>query len=804
MINSYLKTTFRNLRREKLYALINVLGLLVAIASALVVGLYVHTQLSYDRHLNNQHKLYRASLDLINGDSLTTFSLMSEFMAPAMAQQNPLIEDYVRLQTQANPSLLHIQGQPSYGENIYKADDNIFAVFGHPVIYGDPLTALVDPSSAAISESFNQLHFAGADSTGETITVNGQDYFVTLIYEDLPDNSHLKYDLLLSINDISFADAQLPNGLFSVNSYTYLLMAENTDVKEFAEFFDEFWANNTAEVLADSGITSAMTITPISEVHFGPEIAFDQPTGNKFVIYSFAIVGVLILLVACVNYVNLATARSVRRAKEVGMRKILGASRRSLILQFLFEAVFFSLLAVLLAIALVELILQTAAGDLIAPQLSISYFSNPLLLLSLLGGGLVLGLVSGAYPALHLSSLLPANLDKSTAVNKSNSKLRSVMVIIQFAITISVIASSLLIYAQMAFIQNSPLGFNAKNKVVLHLQGLEYIPRVPLLINSLESYPLFKGATFTAYTPATGFESGNWSVENNNGELEFRFLSFQQVDYNYLTVMDMELVAGRDFNEADDRSHVIVNQALVRQMGWENPIGKRTGLPGDGSEIVIGVVADFHFSGLQSEISPLILRPSMAESFGERNPELSLFQNAKLTVALDSDSVGQAITVLEDTWQQIIPELPFEYELLEEVIKQQYASENNVMAVITYFAAVCIFISCLGLLGLSAYSTQQRTKEIGIRKVLGANMSQIMANLFKSIFFLVCIGSVLASLISYYTINSWLQNFAYTEDINLMVFPVSAAIAMLLAFATMAMQSYKTVRTNPIEALRYE
>ena len=807
-MNMSFKIAFRNLHSEKFYVLINVFGLAVAMVCTFLIGLHVQKELNYDRHIPQHENLYRASIDLINANGTNTFAWMSPFMGPALAAQSPAIQDYVRFRASTAQSLIRVDNEPYYWDGVFETDDNVFEIFGIRGIYGDAQTALVDPAAVAISNRFNQIHFGGRDSTGAIITVNGRDLRVTLVYEDLPENSHLKHDVLMSINGLAFPEpSALPMSLFMVNTYTYFKMSPNYDADLFPEFFDTYWAATTAEALEGSDASSAMHLMPVADVHYGPTIEFDQPVGNIFIVYAYGVIGLLILLVACVNYINLATARSAHRLKEVAMRKLMGANRDSLVSQFLLESTAIAGIAGVVALAFTEVLIQSGVALFFDDALEPGLYRDPLILIAFLVGSLSIGLLSGLYPAFYLSAqfVMPGKVRNEN--RKAESMLRQILVVFQFTVTVSVIASSLLLIAQMRFIQNAPLGFAKENRIVVSVKGVDYIERTDVLASQWRQLPQVAGVALTAVTPAVDSYSGNWLVENNAGALEQRFLNFQNVDANYLDVMDMELLEGRFFGPADQRNLVVVNEALVQQMGWENPIGKRTGMPGDalGLEIVGGVVKDFHFAGLQSAIGPLILRQTNSTFYGVvSNPAQRASQTAMLTVALVGGADPESIAQLESLWLAVIPELPFDYRYLGDIVRSQYDSENRILDFIAVFAAVCIVISCLGLLGLSAYSTQRRTREIGIRKVFGANARQIMTVLFKNIFVTVALGSIIASFASYFVIAAWLEGFAYRDQINLFVFPAASALALCLAFSTMALQSWSTIRQNPVLALRYE
>lgn len=807
-MTTHIKLLLRNLKRERLYAAINVAGLTIAIVACLLIGLHVFQALTYDQHTQGHKKIYRATIDLINQGGTNTFALMSDALAPTLALRNPDIEAFVRFKSLPDNSLFTVNDEVYYQESVYGTDTNVFEVFGHRAVYGDTRTALIDPNSMAISERFNQMHFDGENSLGEIVTLNGNDYRISLVYEDVPINSHFKYDVLVPIHGPGFAPqpADPVIALFTVNSYTYFVMPENYDTARFSAFFDAFWQETTAEVLRGSGINSAMALTPIADVHFGEPVEFDQPVGNLLIVYAYAVIGVLILLVAIVNYINLATARATRRFKEVGVRRLLGAQRSELIAQFLLESVSLTLLAAVLALLVIQIMLQAGVPAALLDELSLEVYNSPLILGAVLIAALILGILAGLYPAAWIATQPMFSHVSAAQVNVRELILRKALIVFQFAVTVSVISSTVLVLSQMHFIANMPLGFEQENRLVLTVKGSQAIARVPALTRSLDQLPAVQATTFSTADPAVGFSSGNWLVETAQGQMESIFLSFQNAGADYIQAMGMELVDGRSISNGDTNRTVVVNETLVKTLGWSDPIGMRTGMPADieGSEIVVGVVKDFHFDGLQVPVSPLVIRLSRPEYYSSLDPDVAFNQDARLTVVLREDANHQALQELESVWRQHIPELPFQYRYLDNIIESRYVSETNIISTLSYASGVSIFISCLGLLGLTAYTTERRTREIGIRKVLGASASQLVLSLFKDVLFLVLIASVIASVLSYYWINSWLSNFAYRDEINLLVFPTAALLTITLAFITMVFQSLGPVNRNPVHALRYE
>ena len=806
----HLKLAFRALRQERFYAVINIAGLMIAILCALLIGLHVHQSLTFDQHTEGHKKIYRATIDLVNGDSRNTFAQMSEAMAPTLALQNPDIQGYIRFKTLPEKPIVSLDNEIFFEDAIYGTDTNVFEQFGHQALYGDISTALSSPTSIAISESFNQRRFNGENSLGQIITVNNIDYQISLVFSDVPKNSHLKYDLLIPIAGPGFIpQPENPvTALFTVNTYTYFILPEDYDVHNFSDFFDWFWEETTAEVLRGSGISSSMALTPIEDVHFSTSAEFDQPTGNLLTVYAYAAIGILIMLVAIVNYINLATARAARRFKEVSVSRLLGARKRSLIMQFLFESVTQAMTAAMLALLLIEIIYRSGIPASLINALDIDSLRDPLVVTFILISAITLGVMAGLYPASWIAKQRFSSNTAGASGTKTESLLRKSLIVFQFAVTISVIASTILVLSQMYFIANMPLGFSTDNRMVITVKGASSITRIPALKSSLDALPGVEASTFSNFDPGIGFSTGNWLIESEQNQMQNTFMSRQEVDSDYLRVMGIELVAGRSMSAQDEARTVVVNETLVRQMGWSSPIGKRTGMPGSpatqASEIVVGVVKDFNFDSLENPINPLILRLSKPGNYASLPPSVAPHQIARLTVVLSDKVDEETLVDIAGLWQEHFPELPFDYRFLDDIVASRYSSEVGILSSLSYFSGAAIFISCIGLLGLTAYTTERRTREIGIRKVLGAHPAQLLSLLFRNIFFLILLAAIVASIVSYLSINNWLSSFAYRDEINLLVFPASTILTLCLAFLTMVIQSWKPIHRNPVHALRYE
>ena len=812
MLTSFLKITLRNLYREKMYAVINIAGLSIAIACCLILGLYLRSELTYDRHNTKYKQIYRVVNEFNINSKLDTFAVTSVSLGPLLVEDYPEIKGFVRFMTGYEDLLLTHGDKSFYWKNIYDADVNVFDVFTHDIIYGDPKTALIDPASMAVSESFAKKYFGNANPIGETISNDqGKSFKITLVFVDLPDNSHLKYDALFSIKKNEWAkidNTTVRNQmLFNVGAYTYLLFPEGYNFQAFKKISESFFAKHMAEIGKAYNTTWRSWLQPLKDVHFQSEVAYDLPTANKLNLYGFVAVALFILLVACINYMNLATARAAKRAKEVGMRKILGSGRTSLMFQFFGESIFFSLIALFLGIVFVELALTlTPINGLLDKSLTLNPGQEPVLIGWVIVFSLTVGLLSGLYPALYLSSMQPlAALVKGNRPGKGNIRLRELLVLFQFIISVTVIASALLTAIQMRYVSHKSLGFNKENKIIITLKGATLIDKLPTIKKELLKNGSILGlATCTTVIgQPTGMLLAN--VDNNDGVMEQVTLKFMSIGEDYVSLMGMQIVEGRDFSKkllTDVGASFVVNEAMVNKMGWKEPLGKRIQL-GIFNGRVIGIVKDFHFASLHSIIEPFVMTRLTQ---GEQTPTEEERKNMSilLVINISGKDIPQTLAFLQEKFAEFDPVHPLNYKFLDEMLDQHYLSEQRMMELIGIFAGVCILISCMGLFGLAAFTTEQRTKEIGIRKVLGASTWQIISMLSHRILLLVIGGAVIGSLLAYYAIDEWLTDFAYHTGINPWVFILSAIVAAVVAFVTVALQSYKTARANPVEALRYE
>ncbi len=811
MFSSFLKITLRNLYREKMYALINISGLSIAIACCLIIGLYLKSELTYDRHHERHREIYRVVNEVNMNGKIDSNALTSSALGPMLAENYPIIKGYVKLMysTFNSDDLIRVGDKAFYWKNVYFCGNSIFEIFTHDIIYGDPETALADPDAAAVSEAFARKYFGDANPIGETFSTDSGTFAIKLVFADLPENSHLKYDVLLSNAKSLLSDNEtMRRGmLWRISSFTYLLMPEDYNPDEFDSISKDFYERYMSETGKELNASWHCWLQPLTDVHFKSKVGYDLPTGNIAYVYGFAAVGIFILLVACINYMNMATARATKRAKEVGMRKVLGVNRRQLILQFLGESVFFSLIALFLGLVLAEIMLNlTPINNLMGNRIDLNLAMEPLLLAWLIVFGIAVGLIAGSYPALYLSAILPLPaLVSGLRAGKGSIRFRQLLVLVQFFITVSVIAATLIMALQMHYLSNKSLGFGKENRVILKLRGADVYEKLPTIRKELLKNDHILGMSAGPVRIGSDPPINAVKVDNNDGVLEEMLLKWTGVDGDFIEIMGMELSQGRDFSKkllTDVGTSFVVNETMVKKMGWDEPLGKRI-QAGVYDGRIIGVVKDFHFLSLHNPIEPFamfILNIDTSQIPVASRGALQLH----LILNISGEDIPGTLGFLEEKFAEFDPKHPFQFEFLDDSLNNLYLSDQRLMKLTGIFAGVCIFISCMGLFGMASFTTEQRTKEIGIRKVLGATTWQIIFLLFRNILFLVLAGAVVASLVAYFAMDEWLAGFAYRTGIEPWVFLLSAAVAALVAFITVAAQSYKTAKANPVNALRYE
>ena len=824
------KIALRTLARDKTYALLNVAGLALAIACCLILGVYLRSELMYDHGHANYKQIFRIANEFEINGKLDRFAATSTMLGPMLKDENADVLAFVRFQGSGQQKRFIQHGKDGYyWGNVYVTDPNVFDVFTHKVLYGDPKTALQPPTAVAVSRTLAKRYFGDKNPLGETLTIDGNDAQITLVFDDLPDDTHLKYDALLTTTAPQFATPDDVNlrrqRLFNIGLYTYLLMPPGYDAAQWPEVSRAFFARNMTEIGNRINAQWRSWLQPLADIHLHSDVSDNLPSGNLYYLYGFVAVAVFTLLVACINYMNLATARAAKRAKEVGMRKILGSSRRALIGQFLVESMLLAVVAVVLGAVLVEVVVAfTPINELLGKPVSLSFTKTPETLAWAAGLALIVGLGAGLYPAFYLSAIVPVSalVGGSRSGGASSAGLREGLVFVQFLISIAVIACTLLMASQMRYISHMSLGFERENRVNVTLRGVDTITASDAIKTELLRNPNVLGVSWAASTMGGDFPINVIGLENNDGTIEQTSVWHMGVGPEFVKVMGFTILEGHGPDDEVSSaaagaaapgpqgppriSEIIVNEALVRGLHWKEALGKRFQLgqgPAAQTGTVVGVVKDFNFRSVHDAVAPFAIYRQV-DNFAQLPPIARQRVTRPLVVNVSGKDVPGTIDFLRETIRKFDPIHPFEFEFLDDSLNRLYASDQRLTQLIGIFAGFCIFIACLGLFGLASFTAAQRTREIGVRKVFGARTSQIIALLAHRIVFLVIGAAVVASVFAYLVMSAWLNSFAFHTSINPAVFLIAALAGLGIAYLTVALQSLKAARAHPVRALRYE
>ena len=794
MIKNYLKIAWRNIWKTKAFSIINICGLAVGMTACFLIALYVNFERSYDRYHEKADRIYRLVCDVKTPTETINANITSGPMAMYAAKDLPEIENYVRLLPN---SLLIRKDNIKYQESaVFFADSSLFQLFDFPLLAGSPETALKEPFSVVLSESAAKKYFGKENPIGKSLllTDEGFNSKVTGVMKDIPENSQFKGDVFVSmVTLIKMANFKFDEQWGNFGFTSYLLLKPNTDPSLLTAKFPAFLTNRVGKEMDQSKMHYTLFLEPLKDVYlYSKRGGFEN--GNINNVYVFAIVALFILLIACINFINLSTARAVERAKEVGIRKVVGAYRIQVTRQFISESVLICLLAFIISILLC-LVLIPYFNFLAGKEISGGIFLHPVYILVLFLLACLIGLLAGIYPALVLSSFKPVTVLKGKfSSNTKGLLLRKTLVVVQFVVSIALIAGTLIVNRQLAYMRNQNLGFNKEQVLVLQTNG---DAKSRILKDAITSVPGVLASAVSGSVPGGGNPVAYSEIENKQGDMQIANLPVYFVDYNYLPLYKIELVAGRMFSPdfgTDTAQAMILNESAVKLFGYAKPadaIGKKYSQWGSEGKI-IGVIKDFHFKSLQSKIEPLSMR------YGQGN------EGGMVSLKIDGQHINTALKSIEKKWQEIIPNRPFEYFFADEFFDRQYRSENRFGNLFFNFAMLAIFISCLGLLGLVSYHTTQRYREIGIRKVLGANISTIVKLLSFDFLKLVIIALLVASPLMWFLMDKWLDDFEYRTTINIWIFILAGSIAVGIALIVIGSQTIRAALTNPVESLRNE
>ncbi len=804
MLKNHLVIAFRNLIRQKGFSLINLAGLTIGIASCLLIILFVSSELSYDRHHEKSGRIYRAGIEALFGDSHVFSAVTSGAMKDALDYEFSEVEEACRLYHITRPVIR--VGESSFVEdNFFYADSNFFNLFTVPLIEGDPATALSRPNTVILSQETAQRLFGNDNPVGKTLMVN-ENYLleVTGVSENMPHNSHFRYDFLASIETVKSAMEQYWRRWTSNNVYTYLLLAENTDRNTFAERLQELvykYVGPEVEMVMGIDIEAFETeggvyrffIENIEDIHLYSEVDNQLNEGGSITnVYFFSIIAIFILIIACINFMNLSTARFSARAKEIGVRKTLGSSKGNLIRQFLVESVLVSVIAMLLAITLLELTIPFF-NKLTYKSFELSYLSDWYIVPGLLLFSLVTGIVAGSYPAFFLSSFKPVTVLKGeTGAGDRTSGLRKVLVVAQFAITIALFAATFIVSGQLRFIHFKDPGYAKEGLLVLkrtHILG----DRQTAFRDELILHESILNASYCTSLPGYDFSGTSTHKYGDSPENIAQTLVIW-ADEHYLETMGMQLAEGRFFSAdyGTDTDAVIINQPLSRVMGLEQPTSEALAFPHRNLvSPVIGVLEDANFESLHRTIRPLII-------WKLDNPAWLM------AIRLDGNQVSSALAHIEDQWTEFAGDAPFVWSFLDEDLMQHYSQDIRTRNIFEIFALLAVFIAALGLLGMASFNTEKRTKEIGIRKAMGASPTSIIILLSKEINILILAATIISWPAAWFLMDRWLDNFAYRIEPGILTFLAATAVTYIIALLTVGLQSWRAANLNPVDILRNE
>jgi len=801
MFNNYLKVAFRNLIRHKLFSTINILGLSIGMICFILIGLWVIDELNFDRYNENYKNIYRVGTDSKMGEQEGTGTSTAHALAPTLMSEIPEVEKAARLRGKYEKLATYNETNILL-KKIYYTDPELFDIFTIRLLSGDKADILTKPNTVVISNSVAKYFFKNENAIGKIITFdNTREYEVVGVTKDLPANSHWDFEVL-----ISYCGTNAANDMnwFSNSPLTYIKVQSGTDPEVLENKINEMFVRKTDEMFKQMlGVSFAeweeqgnhyrFRVTPLSKIYLlSPKDAKVERKGDIRYVNLFAIIGLFILLVACINFMNLTTARSAVRAKEIGMRKVLGSNRKQLIRQFLVESFIISLAAMFIALICSEL-LMNYFNTLTGKNLYLKFAGNYSYLIYF-ALAIMIGLISGCYSAIVLSSFhILSVLKGSLFKGKQKKGFRNALVLFQFAISILVILCTIITLQQMKFISNKKLGFNKEQLLVVE-RAYILKDQLPIYKEEISKLASVQSASAVFSVPGSCSDGSMFNKDNDTPEELHHFYRLCG-DYNYLETMGIELAEGRYFLPTleSDKSSIVINEAGVKDLGYANPIGRVILEPGSNEKLtIIGVVKDFHNNSLRNEISPMMIF----------HPDI--WYKELMAVRINTEDIASTIKMLEDNWHTLAGEQPFEYFFMDSYFDNLHRSEIMTGKFFTIFATLAIFIACLGLFGLAAFTAEQKTKEIGVRKVLGASVPSIVSILLKQFTRWVVLANIIAWPIGYFVMKNWLHNFAYHVDLKIGYFIVSGVITIGIALITVSYLAINAAHKNPIESITYE
>lgn len=794
MLKNYFTAAIRNLYKNKGFSIINILGLSIGLASFILITLYVYHELSFDRYHDKANRIYRIVENLRTENELLLQSTSSPPMGPTLLHDFPEVENYVRF---TGTGLLVRNGDITfYEEECYLADSTAFEVFNWSLLKGDPKTALTAPKTAVLTAPTAKKYFGNEDPLGQALEIDGEQYKVTGVMDEIPENSHFRFDILVSFSTWSVNNKEHEMSAWFWNGFhTYILLKEENQIEQLRKKMAGFIERN----IEKGGMHyETLPLQPLTSIYLETPRSWENgKRGSMNNIYILSVIAVFIILIACFNYVNLATARASRRLKEVGLRKVLGAQRRMLVAQFLGESIIVSGLATMLGVCIAWIALPPF-NNLIESSLGFGIFPHSYYIwggLTLLA--ILLGLLSGSYPAFMISGFQPLQIFRPSLGSVfSHQHFRKILVSVQFVISITLVAGTLLISDQLGLVRSRDLGFKKEATLKVRTNGdrklrehLESVRNELLKIKGVSSVC----ASHTV--PGESTTNLYAMIEMQDGKMSPTNINTNFVDHDFLTGYGIEMIAGRNFSrdfKADDTTAFIINETAMKDFGWnaENALGKKVDQNGK-KGIIIGVTKDFHYRSLHHKIEPLMLN-------------INDYAFNVLSIKISSDNLPSVVESIGEQWKNLAPGLPYRYSFLDQDYNKLYQADAQLGKVATVFSSLAILVGCLGLLGLTSFSVERRVKEIGIRKALGASAGNVIFMISKEFVSLILISFVIAIPVTYYLITKWLENFTDRITIGPISFILAGLSVLTIAWLTVSYLSFKAAATNPSEALRNE
>jgi putative ABC transport system permease protein len=806
MLRNYFKTAIRNLLRYKGFSIINISSLMLGITSCLVIGLFVWDERQYDKSIPGGENIYRIYEQRNNNNSITYAAVVPPAFTGFLRTQYPEVEAATRIMMIGDKYLLEKDDKRNYEEKGWFVDSNFFEIFRLGFVKGDPLNALNTPNSIVISEALAKKYFGREDPIGKSIRMNKEPYTIKGVLAKLPEHFHLQFEYLMPLSAIGLPRERMERWTWH-QFYSYIKLKPGANAKLLQEKFQAHVKKEIFPTLTQQGSTFLPMFQPLHDVHLkSADFIYDNAIrGNEKYVNALTIIAVFILVIACFNFINLATARSFRRAREIGVRKVIGARRKQLIIQFIGETILLSLIAMILSVVatlLVIPLLNQFSGKAIA----FNPFTDPFAALIVSGGGILIGMLAGIYPALILSGFQPIKVLKSMKLTGlgSGAWLRHSLVAIQFGLSILLIISTIIVYRQTKYMNNADLGFN--NDQVVYFQVRDEVQK------NLETFKseLLRSPGIVSVTSGYGLPGDQYAgdgviVPGNEGEKEFSSNVFIG-DHDYIKTLGLRIIVGRDFSKemkTDLKEAFIINETAAREFGFGTPaqaLGKRIYWnewePADSLNTVkkgrvIGVVQDFHYKSLHEKITASVIHLYPAVVF-------------KLAVKLRTANVDNTIAYINSVWNKFSPGYPLDYKFMDETYGKMYMNENKLSTLLWIFTVMAIVVGCMGLFGLSAFSAEQRAKELGIRKILGASAFDIVGLLSRNFVLMILASGAIALPLAWIALNSWLKDFPYRVNIAWWIFALGIIAALLIAMITISFQAIRAAFTSPIKSLRTE